>query len=62
MRRAGLICAPLVLSAALFTTRAADPPPAGPVAFRGAHILTAAGKPIDNGVLVIDRGKIAIIK
>jgi imidazolonepropionase-like amidohydrolase len=32
-----------------------------PVAFRGARLLTAAGDPIDNGVLVIHKGKIVAV-
>src|SRR5262249_50609432 len=32
--------------------------PAGPVAYRGARIYTVARAPIENGVLVIDKGKI----
>ena len=28
------------------------------VAYRGCRILTAAGAPIDNGVLVVQKGKI----
>ncbi|HEY1859846.1 MAG TPA: hypothetical protein VGG61_05810 [Gemmataceae bacterium] len=35
--------------------------PDGPVAFRGARILTAAGKPIDKGVLIIEKGKIVAV-
>jgi imidazolonepropionase-like amidohydrolase len=31
-----------------------------PVVFRGARLLTAAGDPIDNGVLVIHKGKIVV--
>jgi imidazolonepropionase-like amidohydrolase len=33
----------------------------GPVAFQGARILTAAGPAIENGVLVVERGKILAI-
>jgi imidazolonepropionase-like amidohydrolase len=32
-----------------------------PVAFKGARLHTAAGKPIDNGVLVIQQGKIVAV-
>jgi imidazolonepropionase-like amidohydrolase len=32
-----------------------------PVAFKGARIHTAAGKPIDNGVLVVHKGKIVAV-
>src|SRR5262249_54782820 len=62
MRRAGLLCAPVLLFVSLLTAPADDPPAAaGPVAFRGARIHTAAGKPIDDGVLVIDKGKIVAV-
>ena len=37
--------------------RAAD----GPVVFRGATLCTAAGAPIEKGILVVDRGKIVAI-
>jgi imidazolonepropionase-like amidohydrolase len=33
----------------------------GPVAYRGARIYTVAGAPIENGVLVIEKGKITAI-
>lgn len=33
----------------------------GPVAYRGAKIYTAAGKPIDRGVLVVHKGKIIAV-
>jgi imidazolonepropionase-like amidohydrolase len=62
MRRACLWCAPFSLILALAVAPAADAPPAGgPVAFRGARIHTAAGKPIDIGVLVIDKGKVVAV-
>jgi imidazolonepropionase-like amidohydrolase len=62
MRRTVLLCTLFVLSIALVPAPAADPPAAaGPVAFRGARIHTAAGKPIDDGVLVIDRGKVVAV-
>jgi imidazolonepropionase-like amidohydrolase len=62
MRRAVLPCAPLVLLLSLLTVPASDPPAAvGPVAFRGARIHTAAGKPIDDGILVIDKGKVVAV-
>jgi imidazolonepropionase-like amidohydrolase len=41
------------------TVHAADAD--APLAFRGARILTAAGEPIDAGVLVIQKGKIVAI-
>jgi imidazolonepropionase-like amidohydrolase len=62
MRRACLWCAPLALTLTLALLPAADAPPAaGPVVFRGVRIYTVAGKPIDNGVLVIDKGKIVAV-
>jgi imidazolonepropionase-like amidohydrolase len=61
MRRAAFLCAPVALSLSLLLAPAADPPAAGAVAFRGARIHTAAGRPIDDGVLVIDRGKILAV-
>jgi imidazolonepropionase-like amidohydrolase len=39
-----------------------DPAPVdGPVAFRGARILTAVGKPIEKGTLLIKNGKIVAV-
>jgi imidazolonepropionase-like amidohydrolase len=61
MRRACFWCVPLTLILALALAPAADAPAAGSVAFRGARIHTGAGKPIDNGVLVIDKGKIVAV-
>src|SRR5262249_19603955 len=58
MRRANFLCVPLTLFLALALIPAADAPAAGPVAFRGARIYTAAGAPIDNGVLVVEKGKL----
>src|SRR5262249_56296768 len=42
---------------------AGDTPSAttGPIVFRGARICTAAGKPIANGILIVDRGKIVAV-
>ena len=60
MRRAAFLVVallPLVLTAA-------NEPPVGddkPVAYRGARILPADGPPIDNGVLVVQRGKIVAV-
>jgi imidazolonepropionase-like amidohydrolase len=61
MRRLGLHL--VVLSLPLFVPLApADAPAAdGPIAFRGARIHTAAGAPIDDGVLVIEKGKIVAV-
>jgi len=52
---------PLPILFALALTPAADPPADKPMAYTGARIHTAAGKPIDNGVLIVDRGKIVDI-
>jgi imidazolonepropionase-like amidohydrolase len=47
----------------LMSPSAGDSPAAadGTTVFRGARIYTAAGKPIANGVLVVDRGKIVAV-
>jgi imidazolonepropionase-like amidohydrolase len=34
---------------------------AGPIVFRGARLCTAAGKPIANGILIVDKGKIIAV-
>jgi imidazolonepropionase-like amidohydrolase len=60
MRRAAFLVVallPLVLTAA--NEPAADNDQ--PVAYRGARILPADGPPIDNGVLVVQRGKIIAV-
>src|SRR6266851_8095450 len=45
-----------------WATAADDPTPGNrPLAFAHARILTAAGKPIENGVLVIQSGKIVAV-
>jgi imidazolonepropionase-like amidohydrolase len=63
MRRAFLLSVPAALMLFLVLPTAADvpAPAAGPVAFKGARLLTAAGPAIDNGVLVIDKGKIVAV-
>lgn len=33
----------------------------GPVAYAGARILTVAGEPIDNGILIVENGKIIAV-
>jgi imidazolonepropionase-like amidohydrolase len=47
----------------IVTVRAGDAPaPAdAPVAYRGARIYTAAGAPVDKGVLVVHKGKIVAV-
>jgi imidazolonepropionase-like amidohydrolase len=61
MRRAAPCRILLILS--LVTACGADKPAdaEGPLAYRGARILTAAGDPIERGVLVIHRGKIVAV-
>jgi imidazolonepropionase-like amidohydrolase len=53
----------LLLGLALATSGNGDTPPAAdaPDAYRGARIHTAAGAPIDNGVLVVQHGKILAV-
>ena len=34
---------------------------ARPIAFRGARIYTVAGAPIENGVLLVEKGKIVAV-
>src|SRR5262249_16648014 len=41
--------------------REAPPPKDRPVAFRGARIHTAAGAPLDKGVLVAHKGKVIAV-
>lgn len=63
MRRTGLYLAPLVLALLLggMKPRAAAPTADGPRAFKGARLLTAAGAAIDDGVLVVQGGKIVAV-
>jgi imidazolonepropionase-like amidohydrolase len=61
MRRLGLHLVTLSLPLLAPLTRADGPAADGPVAFRGARIHTAAGAPIDDGVLVIHKGKIVSV-
>src|SRR5262249_2357291 len=49
----------LTVSTALVGDTPADA--VGPVAFRGARLLTAAGAPIDEGVLIVEKGKIIAV-
>src|SRR4051794_20411049 len=51
---------PVLLFAGLVSIGEA-PKGTGPIAFKGARLLTAEGPAIDNGVLVIDRGKIVAL-
>jgi imidazolonepropionase-like amidohydrolase len=61
MRPLYFFCPVLALTLVVDRSRAADVPATGPVAFRGARIHTAAGKPIEAGVLLIDKGKIVAV-
>jgi imidazolonepropionase-like amidohydrolase len=61
MRRLAACCFVVAVSLILPWAAAEDDPSDRPVAFRGARILTAAGPPIEAGVLVIDKGKIAAV-
>src|SRR5260370_20132600 len=59
MRRLGFLLPVLAFPLAFVLTSFGDTAPdAKPVAYKGARIHTAAGKPIDNGVLVVQNGKI----
>jgi imidazolonepropionase-like amidohydrolase len=63
MPRAIFCSACLALCLAVVPTTSGDTPPTTdvPVAYRGARIHTAAGLPIDNGVLIVDKGKILAV-
>ncbi len=61
MRHLGLLA--LVVSLPLIFTLATsgNAPADRPIAYRGARILTAAGAPIDKGVLIVRRDKIVAV-
>src|SRR5262245_11349600 len=63
MRRLGLLSPALAFPLAFALVSLGDAPPPGDksVAYKGARIHTAAGKPIDNGVLVVQGGKIVAV-
>jgi imidazolonepropionase-like amidohydrolase len=62
MRRAPFLLPALPLLLVLCPATGGKEPAGGrPLAFRGARIHTACGAPIDNGVLVTDRGKIVAV-
>jgi len=63
MRRLSvLVVAATVLGGLVPAVLVGDTPAAGkPLAFRGARILPAVGEPIDDGVLVVENGKIAAV-
>jgi imidazolonepropionase-like amidohydrolase len=56
-----LFLVPLVPLTFLLASVAEAPAEPKPVVYKGARLLTAAGKPIDNGVLVVHHGKIAAV-
>jgi imidazolonepropionase-like amidohydrolase len=60
-RRTLLTTGCLITLLALTATEGADAPADAVHVFRGARIWTAAGKPIDGGVLVVQKGKIVAI-
>src|SRR5947209_5493905 len=63
MRRATLLLTGLALPIFLaLDAPGAAPPGDRPVAYRGARILTAAGAPIADGVLVVQRGTIKAMR
>src|SRR5215469_16528832 len=61
MRNLGLYALALSFPLALVFTTNGDAPADRPVAYRGARILTAAGAPIDKGVLIVHKGKILAV-
>jgi imidazolonepropionase-like amidohydrolase len=61
MRRAALCCICLA-ACSLLAAPGGDPRPADrAVVYRGARILTAAGAPIDDGALIVQKGKIVAV-
>ena len=64
MPRLALSLAFLIVPSLFGLSLLGDPPPASvdaPTAFRGATLLPVAGPPIDNGVLIIHKGKIVAV-
>ncbi len=63
MRRAAFFLVAVVPLFVLALTSGGEAPPAddAPIVYRGARILPADGPPIDNGVLVVARGKIVAV-
>ena len=58
MRCFALCCLGLILSQ---NARAGEESAKAPVVFHGARIYTAAGAPIESGILIMDQGKIRLI-
>ena len=62
MRRLDALFLALVVPLALFLASFADTPTQQKhFAYKGARLLTAAGAPIDNGVLIVHKGKIVAV-
>ncbi|HWG46911.1 MAG TPA: amidohydrolase family protein [Gemmataceae bacterium] len=61
MRPLGFFVAALFLPLILVLTTIGEAPADRPIAYRGARILTAAGAPIDKGVLIVHKGKIVAV-
>src|SRR5258707_7369561 len=62
MRRFGFLLPAVAFPLAFVLVSFGDSPSGTkPVAFKGARLHTAAGKPIDNGVLVVHQGKIVAV-
>ena len=61
MRPLGFYLLGLFLPLILVLTTSGDPPADRPIAYRGARILTAASEPIENGVLLVRKGKILAV-
>ena len=61
MRRFGFVCLLPFLALDRGQPAAAEKAAPKPIVLRGARIHTAEGPPIDNGVLVIDKGKIVAV-
>ncbi len=62
MRHAAFACIAVSLPLCFVPSRAADAPAGDkPVVYRGARILTAVGAPVENGTLVVQKGKIVAV-
>jgi imidazolonepropionase-like amidohydrolase len=61
MRHLGLLLVVLSLLSILVLTTNGGAPADRPIAYRGARLLTAAGAPIEKGVLVAHKGKILAV-
>ena len=61
MRSFCLVTLTLSLPLVLLLTPSGAAPVERTIAYRGARILTAAGAAIDNGVLIVRKGKIVAV-